>query len=201
MFTTVKTTMKHLSASTLIRRIVITLILVCLAQTATVTNPVAAHSEPPVNLVTAPALLVDPAQRFTVPSVFRRSTLSTSLVQVKFQSGGLYVRARFTANNLRGSSIRMSLFLGWGNGTWMEPNPNAPSDYISPGGYLTQQFVGTADYANTEWNSVEFYIPWEYFPRVTQNTSVFLVAYVGLDGQEYTTSSYRQYFILLAPTE
>jgi hypothetical protein len=127
-----------------------------------------------------------------------RRTVSTTLVKVEFQSGGLYVAAKFNANNLRDETVRMALFIGWGNGTWVETNPDAPSEYRSTGGYLTQQTTGVAPYTNTEWSYVEFYIPWEYFPPVTENADVFLQTFVGLDGQSFVANSWRQYFVLYA---
>jgi hypothetical protein len=191
------------------RKIVVALLLVVLNVIIPLsTEPNAASAKAPSTVrVTAQPERIDLLP--SIPSfdtsgfaaLLKRSSLGTSLVRVKFESGGLYVVARFTANNLRNYTVRMSLFLGWGNGDWMEPGPNVPAEFISPGGYLTQQYVDTALYTNTAWNNVEFFIPWEYFPRVSQNTSVFLVTYVGLNGQPYTTSSYRQYFVLYPPAE
>jgi hypothetical protein len=125
-----------------------------------------------------------------------RRTVSTSLVKVDFQKGGLYVAAKFNANNLRDETVRMALFIGWADGTWMEPNVDAPAEFRSRGGYLTQQTTGTAPY--TKWSYVEFYIPWEYFPPVTADANVFLQTFVGLDGQSFVANSWRQYFVLFA---
>lgn len=124
-------------------------------------------------------------------------TVRASLVQVKFLRDSLYVVARFNANNLRGERIRMALFFYWANGAPLEPNPDTvASDYITSDGNLTQQYVDEALYANTEWSNVEFTIPYMYFPPVTQVSNVFLMAAIGIDGQDFVGRSYRQYFVL-----
>jgi hypothetical protein len=197
--------MKHNMQKSLRKLLFLTLTLVVVSATALLANPVAAQSIPVAPpQAQSPALSVKPSVNpnpFSVSPRSGRRTVGTSLVKVEFQSGGLYVAARFVANNLKGETVRMALFLGWGDGTWMDPNPDTPAEYISSGGSLTQQFTDVAPYTNTEWKYVEFYIPWGYFPRVNQNTTVFLVTYVGLDGQEFVDSSYRQYFVLYPPTE
>jgi hypothetical protein len=193
--------MKLLNHPTILRRALGLVALVILTLSATTTIPASAEVKPAVQPVHASQIITDPVLTINPLSVRARKTLSASLVKVTFQSDGLYVAARFVANDLRDYTIRMSLFLGWGDGTWMEAAPDTPADYVSSDGYLTQQYTATAPYKNTEWSYVEYLIPWSYFPRVNQNTTVFLVAYVGLDGQPYVTSSNRQYFVLYPPSE
>jgi hypothetical protein len=183
-------TMKRLTRNkTSLRNVLRFLLLVIVVTAASSTNLAAAKVQPP-----------DPGAAPDHAYTRVRRTVSTSLVKVDFQRNGLYVAAKFNANNLKDETIRMALFLGWANGTWLEPNADAPSGFRSKGGYLTQQTTDVASYTFTEWSYVEFFIPWEYFPPITENADVFLQTFVGLDGQSFVANSWRQYFVLYAPS-
>lgn len=200
--------MKHLTTNTRslrnVSRLFLLVVVVAILAVGSSTSPVEAKVQPArqipnIHFISDEA---SPSSPLLAPASRRaKRTVSTSLVKVEFQTEGLYVAAKFTANNLKDETIRMALFLGWKNGEWMEANPNAPAEYRSPGGYLTAQTTGTASYTYSIWEYVEFYIPWEYFPAITQDYDVFLQSFVGLDGQEYVANSWRQYFRLFANTD
>jgi hypothetical protein len=96
----------------------------------------------------------------------------------------------------QGDDIRVALFVYWDDGTPI-PGDNAPDDYRTTSGYLTNQTILTPSYDNSEWQDFWLFLPYEYFPTgLKGDQHAFAEIEIGLDGQDFVSWSQDVSFTL-----
>ena len=78
----------------------------------------------------------------------------------------------------------------------MEAGSEAIEGYVTENGNLTCQDVVTPKYRESEWKDIPVFIPYAFFPSVTEEANGFVVAEAGIEGQPFTRYGGRNYFTL-----
>jgi hypothetical protein len=134
-------------------------------------------------------------------SVGARGRLTVDINKVDYNAKykgvpGMIVHVYLEAGNLRGTPVRVGLFYFWENDDPLEASQDTPSDFVTSSGGLTWQDVVNPRYNESEWKDIPIFMPYAFFPAVSEPANAFVVAVAGIDGQDFTRYGTRNYFTM-----
>ncbi len=121
--------------------------------------------------------------------------------QYSGSSLGIKINSRVDAIGYQYVPIRVGIFLYYADDTPVLGS-SAPTEYQSPDGALTIQKQLNPSYEASLWEDLEFFLPYEYFPRGLIGTqNMYIQAYIGLDGQILSIPSNAMSFQYFPPAK
>jgi len=115
---------------------------------------------------------------------------------------GMLIHTTATAIGYLDVPLRAAVFLYWGDDTLLPANNRASSDARTTDGQLTLQQVVTPGFANTIWDDLWFFIPYDYLPDGRTGTfDAYISAQLGVDNSDFVAFSEPSGFTYTYPEQ